>query len=173
MQQGLFLRLFGPGKPSAGEATSNIRAIYMNDEITNEEYAESRSFWDKIKDGMRLSVDSAEGEEEERPSRRRSVPLRMHSARPNRVSVWHSAENFETARQVADGLKQGHPQVVNLENTDEEMAARIIDFLNGVTYALEGYVEKVGHMVYFFTPSSTVIDVEETGARHKPFYTGN
>ena len=66
-----------------------------------------------------------------------------------------------TARRAADGLKDGQQQIVNLEQTPVEMAERIIDFLNGATYALDGSVEKIGEQVYLFTPASVIIDVEE------------
>lgn len=41
------------------------------------------------------------------------------------------------------------------------MSERIIDFLNGATYALDGSVEKIGEQVYLFTPSSVIIDIED------------
>lgn len=134
---------------------------------------EPKGIWDKIKDKLSLGGDEEDEEFDSRPSRHKCVPLKLHSARINRVSVWHAAESFDTARQVADGLKDGHPQVVNLENTSPAMSERIIDFLNGVTYALDGYVEKVGNKVYFFTPSNMVIDVEESTHRHRPLFAGN
>lgn len=62
------------------------------------------------------------------------------------------ASTFADAQKVADRLKLGEPQVVNFERTTEEMAERLLDFLNGVTYGLDGFVEKVGDRVYLFTP---------------------
>lgn len=145
------------------------------DEMTLDEFDEQKGFWRSLKDRFSLGADEDEDDLDLRGSRqgRRSIPLKLHSARISRVSVWHAAESFETARQVADGLKDGHPQVVNLENTGPELAERIIDFLNGVTYALDGYVEKVGHKVYFFTPSNMVIDVEESSQRPRSIFAGN
>ncbi len=70
-------------------------------------------------------------------------------------------QTFEDASVAADGLKEGRLQIVNLEKTSQEMSERIIDFLNGVTYALNGVVEKVGDRVYLFTPSNVVIEVPE------------
>src|ERR1051326_7517681 len=61
--------------------------------------------------------------------------------------------NFGDTQKVADRLKGGEPQVVNLEETAPEVAERLIDFLNGVTYALDGYVEKVAEGGYLFTPA--------------------
>jgi cell division inhibitor SepF len=84
-----------------------------------------------------------------------------------------TVQSFDNAQQAADGLKEGHQQIVNLEKATPEICTRIIDFLNGVIYALDGYVEKVGEKVYLFTPSNYIIEVENgvSGSRkvHSPF----
>lgn len=133
---------------------------------------ETRGWWGRLKDRVNLAAEEEE-DYDFQAGGRKGIPLRLHSARRSRVSIWHAAETFETARQVADGLKDGHPQVVNLENTSQEMSGRIIDFLNGVTYALDGSVEKVGNRVYFFTPANVIIEVEESSQRQKPLFGGN
>src|SRR5258707_15281189 len=89
-------------------------------------------------------------------SRRKSV--RIDSIRGVRVAVRMNASAFTDARIAADGLKSGHQQIVNLESANPQMAERIIDFLNGVTYALDGCVEKIGDRVYLFAPAN--VDVE-------------
>ena len=92
--------------------------------------------------------------------------VRLQSAKPNRVSVWMSVTSFEHAKQAADGLKNGDQQIVNLEDASPEISTRIIDFLNGIIYAMDGFVEKVGDKVYLFTPANYTISVEEsTGGR--------
>jgi cell division inhibitor SepF len=70
-------------------------------------------------------------------------------------------KSFEDARLAADGLKDGRQQIVNLEKASPEMSERIIDFLNGVTYALNGFVEKIGDKIYLFAPSNVVIESTE------------
>ncbi|MGO8671749.1 MAG: cell division protein SepF [Capsulimonadaceae bacterium] len=96
-----------------------------------------------------------------RPATVPSAALRLDHGRRAHVMVRRSVQNFDDARRSADGLKEGEPQIVNLENTPSDMAERIIDFLNGATYALDGSVEKIGEQVYLFTPSSITIDVED------------
>ncbi len=96
------------------------------------------------------------------PQRRSSPPaLRLEQARRTHVTVRRAVRGFDDARRAADGLKEGQQQIVNLEQTPVEMAERIIDFLNGATYALDGSVEKIGEQVYLFTPATVVIDVED------------
>jgi FtsZ-interacting cell division protein YlmF len=79
--------------------------------------------------------------------------------------------NFGDTQKVADRLKGGEPQVVNLEDTPPEVAERLIDFLNGVTYALDGYVEKVAESAYLFTPAHIAIHAEgPEPPQPKPFF---
>jgi cell division inhibitor SepF len=89
----------------------------------------------------------------------------MSASRTNRVSVWLAVTSFDNAQQAADGLKEGRQQIVNLEKATPEVTSRVIDFLSGVTYALDGFVEKVGEKVYLFTPANFAIDVETSPDR--------
>lgn len=95
---------------------------------------------------------------------KRGTTLRIDQARQTRITVRRSVQTFDDARRAADGLKDGQQQIVNLEQTPADMAERITDFLNGATYALDGSVEKIGEMVYLFTPSTVVIDIEDKPA---------
>ena len=99
---------------------------------------------------------------------RRGTTLRMDQARQTHITVRRAIQTFDDARRAADGLKDGQQQIVNLEQTSSDMCERIIDFLNGATYALDGSVEKIGEQVYLFTPSTVTIDIEDkpvTGVR--------
>jgi len=133
-----------------------------------------RGFWGKLKD--KFSWGEYEDDEmeftEEPGSKKKPTVLRVQQARMTYVSVWMTVQSFDNAQQAADGLKEGHQQIVNLEKATPEIRTRILDFLNGVTYAIDGYVEKVGENVYLYTPSSYCIEVEngDDGRRvHSPF----
>ncbi|MFM7323248.1 MAG: cell division protein SepF [Armatimonadota bacterium] len=82
------------------------------------------------------------------------------------------ASSFGDAQKAADRLKNGEPQIVNFEKTSHESSERLLDFLNGITYALDGYVEKVGDRVYLFTPSNVAIraDTPETQDATRSFF---
>ena len=95
---------------------------------------------------------------------KRGTTLRMDQARQTHITVRRAIQTFDDARRAADGLKDGQQQIVNLEQTSNDMTERIIDFLNGATYALDGSVEKIGEQVYLFTPSSVIIDIEDKPA---------
>lgn len=129
-----------------------------------EEYDEQpRGLWSRFKE--KIGLGEYEDEEvlefvDESSGRRKANMVRVRSARINHVSVWLTVQSFDNAKQAADGLKEGHQQIVNLEKATPEICTRVIDFLSGVTYALDGSIEKVGDKVYLFTPSNYVIDVE-------------
>ncbi|HWR41311.1 MAG TPA: cell division protein SepF [Patescibacteria group bacterium] len=62
--------------------------------------------------------------------------------------------SFDDAQTIADHLKLRKPVVVNLENTDSDIAKRMIDFISGTTYALNGTIQKVGHHIFLCAPSN-------------------
>ena len=100
--------------------------------------------------------------------------FRIASARESSISVM-PVSSFGDIQKAADRLKAGEPQIINLEKCPAEVSERLIDFLNGVTYALDGYVEKVAEGAYLFTPSHIAIHadgpVEVTAAQPpKPFF---
>ncbi len=102
-------------------------------------------------------------------SQARKQQFRVAPARESSISV-SAITNFGETQKVADRLKNGEPQIVNLERTPPEVAERLIDFLNGVTYAMDGYVEKVSENAYLFTPSHVVIHAEGPEPQPKPFF---
>lgn len=146
----------------------------MNSAYSEDYEDQPKGLWGKVKEKMGWG-DYEEEEDVEyiEDSSKKRPTLKVHSSRINRVSVWLTVETFDNAQQAADGLKAGHQQIVNLEKANLEVTTRVIDFLLGVTYALDGYMEKVGEKVYLFTPSNFVIEVESTKGPRKvlsPFH---
>jgi cell division inhibitor SepF len=92
---------------------------------------------------------------------RRQQHLRIHNLRTSRVNVRRNAQVYEDAKAAADGLKSGQQQIVNLERATPQMTERIIDFLNGACYALDGTVERVGDKVVMFVPANVIVDIDE------------
>ena len=77
-----------------------------------------------------------------------------------RVSVEEPHE-FEEVQLIGDDLKVGVPVIINLQNTNPDLAKRIIDFCSGLTYALEGSIRKVADRVFLLTPKNTVVTSNE------------
>ncbi len=61
-------------------------------------------------------------------------------------------ERFETAAEIADHLRDRRPVLMNLEQTQKDTARRLLDFLSGVAYALDGKIRKISSNTYIITP---------------------
>lgn len=61
-------------------------------------------------------------------------------------------ETFDTVSDIADHLRSKHAVVLNLENTNKDVARRLVDFLSGCAYALDGKIKKIALRTYIITP---------------------
>ncbi|HMM20391.1 MAG TPA: cell division protein SepF [Selenomonadales bacterium] len=62
--------------------------------------------------------------------------------------------SFDDAQSVADHLRNRKPVVINLENTEKDVAKRMIDFISGTTYALNGTIQKIGNNIFLCAPNN-------------------
>ena len=69
--------------------------------------------------------------------------------------------SFNDAQQIADKFKDGIPVILNLQGADQELSKRLIDFTSGLTYALEGGMQRVADKVFLLTPSNVEVSAEE------------
>ena len=60
--------------------------------------------------------------------------------------------SFEDSKEIADHLKTKKPIVVNLEKIDVDVAKRIIDFLAGAVYSLDGNIQKISNGIFLIVP---------------------
>ena len=65
-------------------------------------------------------------------------------------------------------MKAGNQQLVNLERTPPQTSDRLVDFLSGVTYALDGTVERIGEKVYLFAPANVQIELDSPESEPQP-----
>ena len=91
--------------------------------------------------------------ERERPviDSRRGKVVNIHATTQLKV-VLVKPDRFEAASEVADHLKDKRTVVLNLESTNKDVARRLIDFLSGVTYGVEGKIKKVANSTFIITP---------------------
>jgi FtsZ-interacting cell division protein YlmF len=127
-------------------------------ETVQEPYGEEKgSWWAKVRQRL-FGVD----EEEEEGS---STVIRPHTRAAQRVNVLY-ARTIEDARRAADGLKAGHQQLVNFQYADARVRERVVDFLMGVVYALEGTVERVHEQVFLFAPANVQVEMTNVDDFH-------
>lgn len=109
----------------------------------------------------RDDFDDIFAEESTGSTRLRSVPggatrngsdVRVHLVIP---------KSFNDAQQVADRFKDSIPVVLNLQGTDHDLAKRLIDFASGLTYALDGGMQRIADKVFMLTPRNVQISAEE------------
>ena len=77
-------------------------------------------------------------------------------------------ERFEDAAAIADQMRRRCSIVLNLESTPRETARRLVDFLSGAAYALEGRIRRIAAGTYIITPAN----VDLTGDEFSAFETG-
>ena len=61
-------------------------------------------------------------------------------------------DKFEDAAEIADHLKENRTVVINLEQTNKDIARRLLDFLSGVAYAYQGKFQKIANSTFLITP---------------------
>ena len=70
------------------------------------------------------------------------------------VGIFKPERFGEETRSIADELMKTHTVVLNLEDTNKDMARRILDFLSGVAYANNGKIKRVATNTYIIIPSN-------------------
>lgn len=75
-----------------------------------------------------------------------------------------SPRTFNDAQQIADQLKRGSPVIVNLQVTSTDLAKRIIDFGSGLTYGLDGSMQRIADKVFLLTPPDVDVSAEDRAA---------
>ncbi len=70
-------------------------------------------------------------------------------------------ESFQDAKHIADRFKDAVPVILNLQGVDQELSKRLIDFTSGLTYALDGGMQRVADKVFLLTPRNVQVSAEE------------
>ena len=70
-------------------------------------------------------------------------------------------KSFNDVQDVADKFKQTIPVILNLQGTDTDLSKRLIDFCSGLTYALDGGMQRIADKVFLLTPRNVEVSAEE------------
>lgn len=95
--------------------------------------------------------------------------MNMNSGKQE-VVLFH-AKTFDDAAKAADELRKRKAVILNMENIDKSLTRRVVDFLSGSVYALDGRVKKVAQATYLFCPHNmdVVGDLETVQAESDSF----
>lgn len=97
------------------------------------------------------------------PSRSRTLrPVENGGSRGDVRVHLVNPTSFNDAQEVADRFKQDVPVILNLQTTDAELSKRLIDFASGLTYALDGGMQKVAEKTFMLTPRNVEVSAEQT-----------
>ncbi len=80
---------------------------------------------------------------------------------------------FSDAQQAAEHIKARKTVIINMKKTDKELGKRIIDFLSGISYAVDGNVQKIADNIFLFAPAHIDINMiteTETTATEEPLF---
>lgn len=104
-----------------------------DEELENEEYFESE-----------------QKEEQDFPVKKGKV-VNINTTTQLKVVVV-TPESFDEAKDIAEHLKQKKPVVINLEGVEKDIARRIVDFLSGAVYSLDGNIQKISTGIFLIAP---------------------
>ena len=145
--------------------------------------------YDELDDPETGSEDLFEGRREREPAQVRRLPTSRRSRRDEIDDIFADDEpisasrtrtlrpvgngdsdvqvhlviprNFNDAQQVADQFKRSVPVILNLQTTDHELSKRMIDFCSGLTYALDGGMQRIAEKMFLLTPRNVEVSAEE------------
>jgi len=72
-------------------------------------------------------------------------------------------ESFDEARNICQFLRLNQAVIVNLENMNRDNAQRIVDFISGSVYSLDGGIKKISAGIFVVTPSSFIVEENSNG----------
>jgi cell division inhibitor SepF len=82
----------------------------------------------------------------------RSEAVRVHLVIP---------KSFNDAQDIADKFKDTIPVIINLQGSEADLSKRLIDFASGLTYALDGGMQRIADKVFLLTPRNVEVSAEE------------
>lgn len=130
----------------------------MADELDMEEY--------QTQDNLALAPSFASSYRSERNDKNDLKVITHPSYKGHEVMVVEP-RSFGEAGQIVQNLKERKTIVLNLHLLDKEQSQRTIDFVCGAAHALSGKPQKVGDMVFVFTPSNVTLSVDSSQNSNK------
>ena len=94
----------------------------------------------------------------EQPKQNKGQVSAMNAQAMMSKVIIREPKDYSDAQNIADCLKEGLPVFVNLQRLDKGQGRRVIDFLSGTIYALDGDIKRVGNDLFLCTPNSIETD---------------
>jgi len=118
--------------------------------------------WSKITSFLRVEdEDEFEDLTPEEPPRKNVVLFPDKAGRCRGVSIFHP-RRFDEVTEIADNLRAARHVVVNLVGADRTLSQRIVDFLSGVVYTVDGKMQRLGESIYLFVPANVPVTAHDS-----------
>ena len=137
----------------SSEIMSKVWNLFGMDPVEGEEY-EDEDIYD---------YENEEEEVEDRKlfGRKSNKVVNMPQSQSQAIKmVISQPTTFEQSDEICGFLKEKKSVIVNLEYVNKDVARRIVDFISGGVYALDGYIQKVSNSIFLVAPSNYEITNE-------------
>jgi cell division inhibitor SepF len=102
---------------------------------------------------------------------RKGKLVNIHQSTYVKVVVYQ-ALTYDDTQNIIDNLKSRKPVIVNLDSLETELAQRVLDFMSGAVYALDGTIQKVSRSIFVLVPSNVdIVGNIPEDLKGKSFYT--
>ncbi|MCI8759961.1 MAG: cell division protein SepF [Clostridia bacterium] len=141
----------------SGALMDKVWGLFGMDAVEEEEYDEENAY------DYEDEEEEVEVEDKKLFGRKNNKDkvVAMPQANANAIQmVISQPTNFEQSDEICSFLKEKKSVIVNLEYVNKEVARRIVDFISGGVYALDGYIQKVSNSIFLVAPSNYEITNE-------------
>ena len=107
-----------------------------------------------------------EGEDAEVGNQQMEISTVMRSSNNKEVGpysiIYNEPKIYEDSLNISADLRRGAPVLINLKHLEPAEGTRLIDFVCGTAYAIDGHMMKIGESIFLFTPNHiNIVDAEE------------
>ncbi|MDF2866172.1 MAG: hypothetical protein K0R72_990 [Clostridia bacterium] len=146
----------------------NMLNIGSNEEEEVEDYEDEQEVQDsssQYKSRRKFSEIEEESPYSARNIQSKVIP--MNTAVSSSKMVITQPNCYEDVQEIGDYLKNRKSVIVNLESVSKEDARRILDFMSGATFIVEGTIQKVSNLIYLMTPRNVEIQNDLERGQYK------
>ena len=136
----------------SGALMNKVFDLFGMDPVEDDEY---------IEEDVYDYDDEEEVVEDRKLFGRKNKVVNMPQANTNAIKILITQPTtFEQSDEICSFLKEKKSVIVNLEYVNKDVARRIVDFISGGVYALDGYIQKVSNSIFLVAPSNYEISNE-------------
>ena len=126
------------------------KGLFGSEDEYDDQYIDDGPQMVNNNNGLGIGADDEDEDPAEGTPKKNKV-VNIHATTQLKV-VLVKPERFEDASTIADHLNNKRTVVLNLESTNKEVSRRLVDFLSGCAYALDGKIKKIAISTYIITP---------------------